>query len=322
MISGSLIMKKKKDNTYKEVLDNLADGVYFVDRERRITYWNKGAERISGFRETQVLGHFCQDNILNHVTENGTQLCLDGCPLHATMADGNPRHAEIYLHHASGHRVPIMIRTNPIRDETGEIVGAVETFSDNSRVMDIRHQVRRLQDVASHDHLTGIGNRLFMEQRLQIAIWEFRQQHIPFGVLFMDIDDFKMFNDTYGHNTGDKVLIMVANTLHDNLRSEDFVARWGGDEFVALLGGQNALGMMTAAKKLSVLVNHSGLRVKGQNIGVSISIGMSLARKEDTVKTILHRADQNMYKSKQAGSGLIAGDEDKSSKRENGKHAA
>jgi diguanylate cyclase (GGDEF)-like protein/PAS domain S-box-containing protein len=311
----TILMMKKKDNNYKEILDNLADGVYFVDRERRIIYWNKGAERISGFKATQVQGHFCQDNILNHVTENGTSLCQDGCPLHATLVDGNPRHAEIYLHHADGHRLPIMIRTSPIRDKDGEIIGAVETFSDNSKLINIRHQVRRLQDAALRDHLTGIGNRSFMEQRLQIAIWEFQQQHIPFGILFMDIDNFKMTNDTYGHKIGDRVLVMVASTLKENLRSEDFVARWGGEEFVALLGGQDPQGLMAVAEKLSVLVQHSSLRAKGQNIGVSISIGISLARKEDTVKSIIHRADQNMYKSKQAGRGSITCDEEKTLKQ-------
>ena len=305
----------KKNDPYKEILDNLDEGVYFVDRERRITYWNKGAEQITGFKAEQVQGHFCHDNILNHVSENGALLCLDGCPLHATLVDGIPRQAEVYLHHAAGHRVPILVRTAPVRDEQGEITGAVETFSDNSKLISIRHQMRRLEDAALRDHLTGIGNRRFMERRLQTAVLEFQQQITPFGVLFMDIDNFKLINDTYGHKTGDQVLTMVANTLHNNLRSEDAVARWGGEEFVALLGGVDEISLTVTAEKLRTLVAHSSLRVEDNKLGVTISIGMTLVRAEDTAKSIIDRADRNMYKSKRAGQNCVTGDGENAGKK-------
>ncbi len=111
---------------YKNIIDNLYDGVYFVDRDRMITYWNKGAERISGYSAGQVIGRRCRDNLLNHVTANGVELCHDHCPLAAVMEDGRPREAEVYLHHADGHRVPVMVRATALRDEGGNIVGAVE----------------------------------------------------------------------------------------------------------------------------------------------------------------------------------------------------
>jgi len=298
----------KKNDAYKEILDNLYDGVYFVDRERRITYWNKGAERITGFTADQMLGRFCHDNLLNHVTENGVQLCFGGCPLHATIADGISRQAELFLHHAEGQRLPVLVRTAPIRNENGEITGAVETFSDNSNLMSMRHQVRRLEDTVLLDHLTGIGNRRFMERRLQIALLEFQQQDTPFGVLFMDIDRFKWINDSYSHETGDKVLAVVANTLRHNLRSEDAVARWGGEEFVVLVAGLDDTGLAVMAEKLRTLVQHSSLRLKDKNVGVTISIGITLVRMEDTLNSIIDRADQNMYKSKRAGQNCVTGD--------------
>ena len=308
---------KKKHKPYKEIIDNLDDGVYIVDRDRRITYWNKGAERITGFDAKKVQGHFCHDNILNHVNEDGIQLCFDGCPLHATMADGQPRQAEVYLHHAAGHRVPILVRTSPIRDENGEITGAVETFSDNSKLMSILHQIRRLEDVALQDHLTGIGNRRFMERRLQTAILEFEQQNTSFGVLFMDVDDFKAINDTHGHKTGDQVLVMVANTLHNYLRSGDAVARWGGEEFVALLIGLDESGLATAAEKLRALIEHSALRLEDQKVGVTISIGMAIVRPDDTPKSIIDRADQKMYQAKKANHNHITGEDVNTGKKIN-----
>jgi diguanylate cyclase (GGDEF)-like protein len=147
-----------------------------------------------------------------------------------------------------------------------------------------------------------------MERRLQSAVLEFQQQHIPFGVLFMDIDHFKRINDTYNHETGDQVLVMVANTLRHNMRSEDAVARWGGEEFVALLAGLDDTGLVVMAEKLRTLVERSFLRLKDQNVGVTISIGITLIRMDDTFKSVIDRADHNMYKSKQAGQNCVTGD--------------
>jgi diguanylate cyclase (GGDEF)-like protein/PAS domain S-box-containing protein len=300
---------RKIEPEFKEILDNLYDGVYFVDKERRVTYWNKGAERITGYSVNQVVGQRCMDNLLNHVTECGIQLCLNGCPLHATISDGNQREAEVFLHHSDGHRVPVMVRTSAIWNINDEIIGAVETFSDNSYLQSMRHQLRRLEDTALLDVLTGIGNRLYVERRLQIALLEFQQHGTPFGILFMDIDHFKLINDTYGHETGDKILRMVTATLRRNLRTEDAIGRWGGEEFVALLAGINNASLCRMAEKMRTLIEHSTLWMGGKNIGVTISIGMTHIHPNDsTINSIINRADLNMYESKKNGANRITGD--------------
>ena len=99
---------------FHDVFDDLYEGVYFVDRDRGITFWNQGAVRITGFTSQEMLGHFCYDNLLNHVDEQGNQLCMGGCPLHATLQDGNARSAQVYLHHKSGHRVRVNVRIRPL----------------------------------------------------------------------------------------------------------------------------------------------------------------------------------------------------------------
>ncbi len=294
-------MMADEDSRYKTILDNLYDGVYFVDRERRILYWNHGAERITGFKAEQILGRRCMDNILNHVTENGTQLCLNGCPLHATIQDGHGRESEVFLHHADGHRVPVSIRTSPMRNADGEIIGAVEIFSDNSSLMTTRRRVNRLEQKILLDPLTGIGNRRLIDIRLQSALSEYRQHGIPFGVLFMDVDHFKQVNDRYGHDIGDRLLIAIANTLYRNLRSEDTVGRWGGEEFVAVLHGVDRDGLMNAAEKLCALVANSNLTIDRGEVRVTLSIGATLLRSGDDIEALIQRVDQNMYRSKQAG---------------------
>jgi PAS domain S-box-containing protein len=124
-----------QNDFYRELLDYLTDGIYFTDKERRIAYWNKGAEALAGYSSQEVIGKCCKDNLLMHVDALGRELCLHGCPLDATIQDGKPREAEVFLHHKNGHRVPIRVRIAAMRNDAGEIVGAVEAFSDNSAHM-------------------------------------------------------------------------------------------------------------------------------------------------------------------------------------------
>lgn len=296
----------EENDFYKDIIDNLYDGIYFVDRDRVVTYWNKGAERITGYSAEQTVGRACRDNLLNHVTANGVQLCLHNCPLAAVMEDGNEREAEVFLHHADGHRVPIMVRASPMRDKDGNIIGAVETFSNNASVMDARRKLRELRRVALTDPLSGIGNRQYLVGRLSAMIAEYQQTSNPAGLLFMDVDHFKQVNDTYGHNTGDKVLRMIAKTIRYALRGTDTVGRWGGEEFIAILYDvQEPDTLKVVAEKVRSLVECSHLDASGQELSVTLSVGGTLLTSDDTPESLVHRADELMYLSKKTGRNCV-----------------
>ncbi|AMV73424.1 sensor domain-containing diguanylate cyclase [Desulfuromonas carbonis] len=286
---------------FRQLLDNLYDGVYFVDRDRIITYWNRGAERLSGYSADLVLGKSCRDNLLVHMDDNGKLLCLDGCPLAATMADGNERQAEVFMHHADGQRVPVLVRVSPIHDEAGAIVGAVEIFSDNSSQNAARQQIEELQELAFLDPLTALANRRFLEITLHSRLEEQRRYGWPFGVLFFDIDHFKSFNDSYGHETGDAVLKMTAKTLAGCARSFDVVGRWGGEEFVAVLANVDRTSLQRIAERYRSMIEQSGLPTAMEVLRVTVSVGAALAVPGDTVESVLERADALMYQSKQNG---------------------
>lgn len=298
-------MPHEKD-FYKDIIDNLYDGVYFVDRDRVITYWNKGAERITGYSAKHAVGRACRDNLLNHVTANGIQLCQTQCPLAAVMEDGREREAEVFVHHADGHRVPIAVRATAIRDAEGNIIGAVESFSNNSSVMDARLKLREMRQVATTDPLTGIGNRKHLDGRLSAVIAEYKSNASKAGVLFIDVDHFKKVNDSYGHTHGDSVLRMVASTIRYALRATDTVGRWGGEEFLAILHNVKGKKSLRAiAEKVRMLVEHSRLDVDGRSVNVTISIGGTLLGPKDTPETILQRADGLLYQSKQNGRNFV-----------------
>ncbi len=294
-----------QEEFYKAILDNLYEGVYFVDTQRVIGYWNKASERITGFTREQVIGKSCKDNILNHCTEAGVELCKNGCPLTSTMSNGQPQEADVYLHHANGHRVPVRVRTSPITDKNGRIIGAVETFSNNADLFKARHKIRNLEKTVTIDLLTKIGNRRHGEIRLISALVEYREMNNLFGLLFVDIDNFKQINDTYGHETGDRVLQVVANTLRLNLRQTDTVTRWGGDEFLILMDTSLPIVLKEIAEKLRHLIERSRVQFAETELGVTVSIGATLVYQTDTAETIVARADRLMYQSKKAGKNCV-----------------
>ena len=290
----------KNDAFYKTLLDNLYDGVYFVDRGRVITYWNKGAERITGYTAAEVMGKRCSDNILMHSDKDGKLLCLRGCPLSETIADNEVRSTEVFLRHKDGHRVPVVVRVAPIADEAGATVGGVEIFSDNTPPATALERLAELERLAFLDPLTGIANRRYGEIALNARIEELQRYGWPFGVLFIDIDHFKECNDRCGHDVGDEVLKMVAKTLQNSVRSFDVVSRWGGEEFVALIANVEGDELIRTANRCRALVEQSHVPVP-PSPRVTVSIGVTIARPEDTALSIIKRADELMYKSKQSG---------------------
>lgn len=293
------------DQFHKSLIDNLYDGVYFVDKNRLITYWNKGAERITGYCAQEVLGKFCHANILDHVTDEGQHLCSDGCPLLATIHDGEPRETQVHLRHADGYRVPVLVRTTPMYDEQRRIIGAVEVFSNNQSLLKMKERVNELEKDVFLDALTRVGNRKLLELKIGAALHEYHQQHIPFGLLFLDVDHFKSINDTHGHHDGDRVLRAVASNLTEHLRSTDICGRWGGEEFVALLQNINGDNLTQIAEKLRAMIASSAISINGQKISVTVSIGGALVRQKDTLDSLIEHADELMYQSKQAGRNRI-----------------
>ncbi|GAB4485819.1 MAG: sensor domain-containing diguanylate cyclase [Anaerolineales bacterium] len=294
---------------YQLLLDNLYDGVYFADKNRTITYWNRGAENITGYKASEVIGRACRDNLLNHCTENGHELCLDACPLTRSMETGHHQEAEVYLHHADGHRVPVLVRTSPIYGEDGQVIGAVEIFSNNSKLFKARDRIRKLQESSLSDALTGIGNRRLAESKLKSALLDYQQQRQRFGVAMLDIDYFKKVNDTFGHDIGDLVLRMVANTLKANVRQNDTVTRWGGEEFVLIFDDVDTQSLAAVTEKLRMLIERSRLDLPdGKSINVTVSIGASLIQPDDNVETIVKRADDLMYASKENGRNRVTYD--------------
>lgn len=281
-------------------LDHCFEGVYVVDSNRRFLFWNRGAELIAGYMREEMVGRLCQDNILLHTDECGKQLCLGDCPLHWSMQANEPAKAPVFLRHKDGYRVPVSVRTVPIEEE-GAVVGAIEFFQIRQDIMEKMYSLRELNSLAQIDQLTRLPNRFYIQSILQSRINEASVLSIGFGVLYMDFDNFKQFNDAFGHATGDTVLKQVSQQLTKSMREMDFIGRWGGEEFVGIFLCPDEKALRKIAEKVRGIVEQCRITVGDQQACITISIGATMYQNGESAQCVIARADQCMYASKRDG---------------------
>ena len=217
-----------------------------------------------------------------------------------SMLDGKIREQEVYVRHRDGHRVPVLLRTVPIKKFT-KILGVMEVFIDVSVRQEIEDKAEQYKELAFTDKLTGLYNRRYIEDFIKARMEDYRKRGTPFCVMFLDIDHFKLFNDNYGHELGDEVICMVGKACSLMIRSSDLFGRFGGEEFVAVLPGTNEQNMYVIADAMRSIVENTGISSNGDKLRVTISIGATMVRLEDTTDSVMKRADELLYMSKQAG---------------------
>lgn len=269
---------------HQALLDHLEAGIYMVDRQRRILYWNRGAEQISGYLAHEVAGHFCQSDLLMHCDAEGRGMCGKGCPLSTVMQDGKPREHIFYLRHRHGHRIPVKVRSCAIYDSAGVIIGAVEVFEQLAAPS--ARDRRALDEHGCLDPLTEVATRAYGEFKLGQALDVMRAFGIPFGWLAVDLDDMDKLEHRYGLGLVDAAVKMLARTLDSNLGPLDSVTRWGRAEFrieVHSCWGHE-LGDLT--RRLLALARASNLEWWGDKVRVTVSIGGVMAEPEDSLESL------------------------------------
>lgn len=296
---------------YESLLDNLYDGIYIVDRKGFVTYWNKAAARITGYGRDLMEGKHCSELLLQHVSSQSEYPGPDDwTPAERTLKDGKERQKEFFILHRDGHRIPVIARLFPIRDEAGTIVSVVEVFKDNRELAAARRTIGELERMALLDPVTKVGNRRYAEMYIHRCLNEMHRYGWPFGVFFIDVDNLKQINDECGHNVGDHALLTIAATLRHSMRASDVACRWAGDEFIAIVPNVDELQLQIIGEKLRFLVEHSSIDTGGDCRRVTVSIGGTLARPEDSAESIIRRADALMYRSKTAGKNMVTIDGD------------
>lgn len=271
--------------------DHLFDAVLVVDRHSRLTDYNTAAQRLFGLERDSALGLPLGKFL------NGEATGMD--QIEASLRADGRWQGQSRVRDESGNGANLEVRMSPLFDDLGNMDGAVCVCRDISLRLRQEDELARL---AHTDQLTGLPNRLLFLDRLKLSLATARRTGQGCALLFMDLDGFKAINDEHGHGTGDRVLKAVAQRLGRLLRENDTLARWGGDEFVALLSGVN--DKESAAKVAEKLLETMTWPVSaaGEQYHLGISIGVALGpRHGNTPDDLLHAADKAMYEAKQTG---------------------
>jgi len=261
-------------------------GVYLVDTDRRIVFWNDGAERITGYLRHQVVGRLCKENILMHCDEQSCSLCGIACPISETMHEGRPREARVYLHHRSGHQVPVHLRVAPIRDDRGSIIGAAESFEEQN----VESHDGELAAYGCLDVATGVPNHDFTQSHLRESLATYNEYRVPFGVLLIHVDHLQQVQASHGRQATEFILRAAAGTIRNVLGAGEFLGRWKENEFLAVKTGCDEVQIERTVKSLQKIVSCSSVRWWDDQLVVHVSVGHATVLPGDTVEAMVDRA--------------------------------
>lgn len=284
-----------------DLLDHVADGVYYVDLSRRILRWNKAAERITGFTSGEVTGRCCSENILTHIDDQGKCLCRGECPLAHTMADGKEREAVVHLHHKDGRRIAVKVGVQPVRDEQGKIVGAVETFRECADVIAMQSTIEWLKQWGRVDLHTGLPNRKIAESQLEQRVQELRRFGWPFAVLLAEVDFISQLREKLGAEAADVALRMAGSSVLNSLRSLDMVARWDDATFIAIIANATITELAEIAERVRMMVDNSYRQTDEGEVHVTVSVGAAAADRRDSAESVVQKAQRSLYESRASG---------------------
>ncbi|MCX6083405.1 MAG: diguanylate cyclase [Caldiserica bacterium] len=294
------------DSSLREILDAVSDGVYVTTGEREIVFWSKGAERITGYSSDEVLNSHCYDNILVHTDVLGKNLCFDGCPMQKCIETGERQEVkEVFLKRKDGERLAVYVKASVL--QVGDERCGVEIFGELQSVAGsaLAERLKRLSDVSIVDELTGLYNRRYINTILDQQYELFKRHFQRFGLVIIDVDKFKNINDSFGHLAGDEALKFVASVLQRAMRSMDFLARFGGDEFIIVCPLIELEGVEKLSERMVELVHHSVLSSQeGQKnvIEISVSVGGSMVDyKDKSAADVIARAEEALYRVKRDG---------------------
>ncbi len=273
------------------IVEHSDDAIVGLRLDGTITSWNSGAEHLFGYSTMEALGR--QAAMLEPPEQRG-----EVASLLERVGLGEPiKGLDTRRIGKSGRVVDVSLTVSPIRDEDGSIAGASAISRDNS---ERRRMERALAFQALQDQLTGLPNRVLLMDRLQQALEARERNGGDVAVLFVDLDEFKLINDSLGHSVGDEVLAAVAPRLRSLLRAGDTVARFGGDEFVVLLAASTVADAEALAGRI-VDAFREPIEAGGSRHYVTASVGVAFAEEGMSAETVISNADAAMYHAKSAG---------------------
>jgi len=284
-------------------LQSLAEAIITTDKDGRISFLNPAAEQLTGSAASAAQGKLLEE-IVSLVDETDRRLLSD--PVHQALTTGAPVNLSrraLLLSRTNGSERSIELSASPIRNSAQELLGAVVLLHD---VTEMRGLARQMSYQATHDALTGLVNRREFERRLAEAIESGHRGDGQHVLCYLDLDRFKLVNDTSGHLAGDSMLREVAKLLRDAVRDSDTVGRLGGDEFGTLLIGCPLDKARQIADDFTRSVGEYRFVWKDKIFNSGVSVGLvEISRESGTLEELLAAADTACYVAKKQGSGRV-----------------
>jgi diguanylate cyclase (GGDEF)-like protein/PAS domain S-box-containing protein len=275
------------------VFESSAEGILITDPQLRILSVNPALVSITGYQPHEVLGK------TPAVFKSGRQDAEFYRQMWADIADAGFWRGEIWNQRKDGVVFPEMLTISVVRDADDNICNYIGSFFD---ISERKLAEERIQFLAHHDALTQLPNRTLLNDRLHQAIAKSRRNQDHTAVLFLDLDRFKLINDTLGHHVGDRMLTRVAEMLQGILRETETVARLGGDEFIIVIPELAEVERTATVARKVIDMLTVPLVIDGQVLHITASIGISLYPEDGTdTATLLSHADTAMYNAKDRG---------------------
>src|SRR5215203_1421271 len=289
---------ERLSHQHEKVLEAAGEGIFGLDLHGNVTFVNPAASDMTGWSTQDLLGR-PMHNLLHHTKPDGAPYLREQCPIYAALEDGatHSRDVEVFWR-KDGTSFPVEYTSTPILED-GEIVGAVVTFRDITERKALEQQ---LHHQAFHDPLSGLPNRALFMDRLQHALTRANRRGNKVAVLFTDLDNFKVINDSLGHEVGDQLLVAVAERLKTCLRPEDTAARLGGDEFTILVEDIAGVGEGVQIAKRIAEILQPPFALEDQEVFATVSTGIALnSPAQEHSADLLRHADLAMYRAKHRG---------------------
>lgn len=294
-ISNLQAALRRAETSAQVTMEMLGEGVLIFDHLGRVVSVNNAASRILSTSFDQLLARHAHDRRWRFIKPDGSSLPADSHPAIATLQTGRThRNVTMGIPKRGGAITWISVSSRVVPDERGFTERVIVTFTD---ITERRSILEQLEHQAHHDQLTDLANRRLFHLELGRAISRSRRNGCAVAIVYMDLNGFKKINDTLGHHTGDAVLCAIAKRLGAAMREDELISRYGGDEFVALLGmlrqPRHAVEAFTARMRAALVEE---IQVDGCGVAVDASFGASVYPHDGrTVEQLLSHADTAMF---------------------------